>query len=228
MLTTDRILNFWFGSLEGPEAYPEDKASRWFIKNEKVDGTVSVEAGMDLQEKAAMNYAVDAGMEIHHKAGMSLVIESAVNLTLKVGGNFVNINPGGIFIQGTIVMVNAGGAAGSGGGSSPEKPKLPQEAEEASPGDMGRDGARVLRLQGGVQHVGGQKTHVAEPRGLFQRNKEGSQRIVLISFLRIGLVGAACRDGQHHRFASQMVTFVAVSESMLENEVLPFLEDARG
>jgi type VI secretion system secreted protein VgrG len=112
--------------------------------NKKVDGTVSLKVGMDLQQKVGMKQALDAGMEIHLKAGMNVVIESGTTLTLKVGGNFVNINPGGVFIQGTMVMINSGGAAGSGAGSSPVAPKEPQEADKAKPGkrpQLGSGGA---------------------------------------------------------------------------------------
>jgi type VI secretion system secreted protein VgrG len=105
-------------------------------ENKKVDGTVSLEAGMDMQEKVGMKHALDAGMEIHLKAGMNVVVESGVTLTLKVGGNFININPGGIFISGIMVMINSGGAAGSGAGSSPEAPKAPTEADRAETGQV--------------------------------------------------------------------------------------------
>ncbi|MEP7337335.1 MAG: type VI secretion system tip protein TssI/VgrG [Acidobacteriota bacterium] len=103
-------------------------------QNEKVDGTVSLKAGQDKQQKIGMKYAVDSGMEIHLKAGVNLVVEAGTTLTLKVGGNFININPAGVFIQGTMVMLNSGGAAGSGSGASPEVPKDAKEADHADPG----------------------------------------------------------------------------------------------
>jgi type VI secretion system secreted protein VgrG len=56
-------------------------------------------------------------------------------LTLKVGGNFIDINSSGISIVGTEVMINSGGAAGSGCGSSPTAPKKPDEADDGSKGD---------------------------------------------------------------------------------------------
>ena len=77
--------------------------------------------------------AVNAGQEIHLKAGMTLVLESGTQITLKVGGNFIDINPGGVFIKGTTVMVNSGGSAGSGSGASP---KVPKNATVA-PGSIG-------------------------------------------------------------------------------------------
>ena len=106
--------------------------------NQQVDGTISVQVGMDIFETVGLRYALDAGSEIHLKSGANLVIESGATLTLKVGGNFININPGGVFIQGTMVMINSGGAPGSGSGSSPDKSKLPQEADKAKTGQVSK------------------------------------------------------------------------------------------
>ncbi len=111
--------------------------------NEEVGQKLSIKAGTDIHEKAGMNYAMNAGMNVHIKGGMAVVIEGGVQLSLKVGGNFIDINPAGVFIQGTMVMINSGGAAGSGSGSSPTaptapespaKPTLPEEADKAQPG----------------------------------------------------------------------------------------------
>jgi type VI secretion system secreted protein VgrG len=99
-------------------------------RNEKVDSNQSLTVGANQQEKVGQNHALDAGMAIHLKAGMTVVIEAGTQLSLKVGGNFIDINPGGVFIQGTMVMINSGGAAGSGAGSSPT---APEDAKEANP-----------------------------------------------------------------------------------------------
>ena len=110
-------------------------------QNIKAGGTISMDAGMDLQQKVGMKHAVDAGMEIHLKGGMNVVIEAGASLTIKVGGNFVNINPAGVFIQGTMVMINSGGAAGSGAGcspASPSPPAAPKEAKEAATAESGQ------------------------------------------------------------------------------------------
>ncbi len=103
-------------------------------KNEKVDGSLSLKVGADVDEKVGTKYAVDAGTEIHLKSGTTLTLETGTNLTLKVGGNFISINAGGIFISGTMVMINSGGAAGSGSGANPDPPKDPKEADKAEPG----------------------------------------------------------------------------------------------
>ena len=64
---------------------------------------------------------------------MTLILEAGVQLTLKVGGNFIDINPAGISIQGTMVLINSGGAPGSGGGSSPTAPTDAREAKPIDP-----------------------------------------------------------------------------------------------
>jgi type VI secretion system secreted protein VgrG len=65
-----------------------------------------------------------------------LVIESGTTLSLKVGGNFISLNPGGVFISGSMVMINSGGSAGTGAGASPQTPESPKEADVAVPGKL--------------------------------------------------------------------------------------------
>ncbi|REJ75583.1 MAG: type VI secretion system tip protein VgrG [Acidobacteria bacterium] len=103
-------------------------------KMEDVTGTTSRKSGMDVQEEVGMNYALDAGMEAHIKGGMNVVIDAGLSLTLKVGGNFINIGPGGIFIQGTMVNINSGGAAGSGTACNPAAPTDALEADNSEAG----------------------------------------------------------------------------------------------
>jgi type VI secretion system secreted protein VgrG len=102
-------------------------------RNEKVDLNQSLTVGQNQYEKVGQNHALDAGMQIHLKAGMTLILEAGVQLSLKVGGNFIDIGPAGVSIQGTMVMINSGGAAGSGSGSSPTAPQDAQEAKPARP-----------------------------------------------------------------------------------------------
>jgi len=100
---------------------------------ENIKGNDSHSVGGDLQEKVALNYAMDAGETIHIKAGMSLVIEAPLQLSLKVGGNFIDISAAGVAIQGTLVMINSGGAPGSGAGSNPSPHSDPQQADPLAP-----------------------------------------------------------------------------------------------
>src|SRR5882672_4743229 len=106
-------------------------------QNEKVSGGLSLDVGMSVDEKVGMKKAVDAGMEIHLKAGMTVVIEAGVQLSLKGPGGFVDIGPAGVTIQGTMVLINSGGAAGSGSGASPKDPKDPKDPDEADDGTKG-------------------------------------------------------------------------------------------
>jgi type VI secretion system secreted protein VgrG len=102
-------------------------------RNEKIDGSQSLTVGAAQQEKVGTKHAVDAGQEIHLKAGMTVVIEAGMQLTIKAGSNFIDIGPTGVAIQGTMVMINSGGAAGSGSGSSPTSPQDPAQANPTKP-----------------------------------------------------------------------------------------------
>jgi type VI secretion system secreted protein VgrG len=103
-------------------------------RNETVGGGLSLNISKDLNCKAGTKVAYDAGTEMHLKAGTTLVLEASATLSLKVGGNFISINSGGIFIKGTMVMINSGGAAGSGSGASPQAPQAPKEAAKSKGG----------------------------------------------------------------------------------------------
>lgn len=111
--------------------------------NQQTDGTISIQAGQNLYGKSGQNYAHDAGSMIHLKAGMMMVLEAGAQLSLKVGDNFINIGPAGIAIQGTMVMINSGGAARSGCGSSPTGPSAP--SDPANP-DQADDGTRGTKM----------------------------------------------------------------------------------
>jgi type VI secretion system secreted protein VgrG len=105
--------------------------------NQKTDQTISIQAGQNMYEKSGQNFAHEAGQMIHLKGGMTVVIEAGTQLSLKVGGNFIDIGPAGVSIQGTMVMINSGGAAGSGCGSSPTSPTDPKKPDQADDGSKG-------------------------------------------------------------------------------------------
>jgi type VI secretion system secreted protein VgrG len=114
---------------------------------EKIGGGQSLAVGGDQQEKIGQNYAVDAGKEIHLKAGMKIIIEAGVQVSVKVGGNFIDISPAGIAIQGTMVRINSGGSPGEGSGSSPQSPQDPQKANPTKPdiADDSKSGQKSAR-----------------------------------------------------------------------------------
>lgn len=99
--------------------------------NTKVGGTTSHQSGKDYQQKVAQKYALDSGQEVHIKGGMNVVIEAGMKLTLKGPGGFISIDPAGVAIQGTMVLINSGGAAGSGSGASPASPATAATAANA-------------------------------------------------------------------------------------------------
>ena len=101
---------------------------------QKIDQSASLKVAMARDTKIGTKDAVEAGTEIHIKSGATAVIEAGAMLTLKVGGNFICIGPSGVTIQGTMVMINSGGAAGSGSDASPTDPDQPDTADDGSEG----------------------------------------------------------------------------------------------
>lgn len=105
-------------------------------RNEKLkDGSLSLDISENLFGKMT-KLAYDAKNEIHLKAGTILVLESDTKISMKVGGNFINIDSSGVTIQGTLTKINSGGSAGSGSGASPAPPELPEKAGETEGGEM--------------------------------------------------------------------------------------------
>jgi len=96
---------------------------------EKVESDMSHQVGGKRHEKVATVYVLDSGQEIHLKGGMKVIIEAGVQLSLKGPGGFVDIGPAGVTIQGTMVLINSGGAAGSGTAASPDDPEDPDVSD---------------------------------------------------------------------------------------------------
>ncbi|MEJ7712153.1 MAG: hypothetical protein WKF84_20405 [Pyrinomonadaceae bacterium] len=104
----------------------------------KVGGSHSFEVSGNVAEKFGASHSEEAAQAIYIKGGMTVVIEAGVQLTIKAGSSFVDIGPAGVTIQGTMVLINSGGAAGSGSPGmlvSPTKPEEAEIADNADPGD---------------------------------------------------------------------------------------------
>ncbi len=101
-------------------------------QNIKLAGNHSLDAAAH-QETLSGDMAIAAQGNIYIQAGMNLVLEAGVKLSVKVGGNFVDVSPMGVAINGTMVLINSGGAAGSGTGAKPTPPEKPEEAAPAEP-----------------------------------------------------------------------------------------------
>lgn len=105
--------------------------------SEKVDGNLSLKVGSSQADKIGLNYSMDSGMNIYLKAGMNLVLEAGMDLTLKGSGGFISIGPSGVAIQGTMVLINSGGAATPGEAGSPTDPDAPKAPDQADDGSKG-------------------------------------------------------------------------------------------
>jgi type VI secretion system secreted protein VgrG len=102
-------------------------------QNEKVMGAVSLSATGGIQIEATGNYGLDVVQNIYVK-GLQIVLEASAGLTLKVGGNFITIDPSGVAIKGTMVQLNSAGAAISGSMAPTNPPTDPKEADSGQPG----------------------------------------------------------------------------------------------
>ena len=94
----------------------------------KIAGSVGKEIGGSKSEEVTGSMLIKA---------TNIVLDASAQITLKVGGNFVNINSGGVQINGTMVLINSGGAAGSGVASplvAPVEPAVADDADDAKPG----------------------------------------------------------------------------------------------
>jgi type VI secretion system secreted protein VgrG len=101
---------------------------------EQVSGGLSLQVGQSMNEKIGQAWATEAGQTIHIKAGMTLILEAGMQLSLKGPGGFVDIGPAGVTIQGTMVLINSGGAAGSAPDASPQAPDAPKDPDTADDG----------------------------------------------------------------------------------------------
>jgi type VI secretion system secreted protein VgrG len=106
-------------SLKVGGAVKQSVTNSWSLKTKKINA------------KAESSLALEAP-KIHIKGSM-IVIDADVKLSLKVGGNFVDVSPMGVAVNGTMLLLNSGGAAGSGDGCSPEDPDTAKKAEPTKP-----------------------------------------------------------------------------------------------
>lgn len=100
--------------------------------NCQAGGAFSLTAS-DHHEKLSKDFKLETGMNLHIKAGMQIVLEAGVQISLKVGGNFVDISPVGVAINGTMVLINSGGAPGAVQPPQPVAPKKAFEGKEETP-----------------------------------------------------------------------------------------------
>jgi type VI secretion system secreted protein VgrG len=111
-------------------------------------GTRNLTVGLDLVETIGISRTQQAGANHSLKAGVNVVIEAGLNLTIKAAGGFISINPMGVQIVGTTVMINSGGVPGvfvpapfgnPENSLLPDPPQPPQEPDEADDARSGKD-----------------------------------------------------------------------------------------
>ncbi len=104
----------------------------------KITGSQSLSVTGDVIEEFKANHSSQVTQNLYLKA-MQIVIEASSGITLKVGSNFITIDPSGVAIKGTMVQINSAGAALSGSAGalvSPIGPNSPQEAPKDQPGGI--------------------------------------------------------------------------------------------
>jgi type VI secretion system secreted protein VgrG len=103
----------------------------------KITGSHSMSVTGDVIEQFQGNHSSQVTQNLYLK-GMQVVIEAEVGLTIKVGGNFITLDPSGVAIMGSpMVQINSAGAALSGSPGSLESPIAPTDpavADDAQPG----------------------------------------------------------------------------------------------
>ncbi len=92
---------------------------------EAVGANMSLKVGVNEDHKIGMNYNIDAGMIVNLKAGMQINIDAPMGINITCGGNFVNLTPAGVMIQGILVNINSGGAAMNAQSANAQSPKSP-------------------------------------------------------------------------------------------------------
>jgi type VI secretion system secreted protein VgrG len=93
---------------------------------EQVDGDQGLKVGGKLQEQVGGAFGLSAGGDVHIKAGAKLVLEAGAQLSLVVGGNYVDVGPAGVTVNGALVRLNcSGGSPAKGAGVSVPAPQVP-------------------------------------------------------------------------------------------------------
>ena len=106
----------------------------------KITGSKSEAITGDVNEQFQGNHSSQVTQNLYLKA-MQIVIEAQMGICLKVGSNFINIQPTGITMVGMpMTMINSGGSALSGSAGSlvsPLSPTAAAVADDAVAGSMG-------------------------------------------------------------------------------------------
>ncbi len=113
----------------------------------KVTGSHSLQVTGDVIEVFSQNHSEKTSMNLYIDAGMGIVIEGTSGITLKCGGNCVVIDPSGVTVKGSMIVLDGqmtrinsgpGSPAMSGNAGSAVSPADPKEAQDADVADPGQ------------------------------------------------------------------------------------------
>ncbi len=89
---------------------------------EAVAGNASLAVAQSYHQTAVMSSNLTAGMSINLQGGLTVNIEAGEGVSIVGPGGFISIGPEGVVIQGTMVLINSGGAPGTCSSASPAAP----------------------------------------------------------------------------------------------------------
>ena len=130
-------------------------------RTEQVLQNQSLEIQGNSDTMVSQNYALTVSQNLSAEGMMNVVIQAGMQLTLAGPGGFITIGPAGVAIQGTMVLINSGGAAGTGSSAStssptkPESPKSPKDPDNPNSPEIADDGSKFAELGTGSGFEGG-------------------------------------------------------------------------
>lgn len=111
-----------------------------------VGQSVSITIGQNRNAQIGANDVVSAAQAVYITGGMNVVIQAGMQLSLVGPGGFIDIGPAGVSIQGTMVLINSGGAPGSAqsaNAASPDSPDNPDDPKDPDTADDGTKGGKL-------------------------------------------------------------------------------------
>jgi type VI secretion system secreted protein VgrG len=106
----------------------------------------SLTVGQNRNTQIGGNDVTSATQAVYITGGMNVVIQAGMQLSLVGPGGFIDIGPAGVSIQGTMVLINSGGAPGSAQSASPDSPDSPDSPEDPKDPDTADDGTKGGKL----------------------------------------------------------------------------------
>jgi type VI secretion system secreted protein VgrG len=115
-------------------------------RKENVGQNESITIGQNRNVSVGMTDALSATQAVYITGGMNVVIQAGMQLSLVGPGGFIDIGPAGVSIQGTMVLINSGGAPGSAQSASPSSPDSPDSPADPKDPDTADDGTKGGKL----------------------------------------------------------------------------------